>query len=298
MTEFKARIKVRLSKALHGDSTSKMSTYFCIIENLSWIRIFQLQEIIVGKSINLKPTKQRQFNVIVCCEITKTHSTCKLLVYSLISTLLFIDGCSYIQKTTHFISAHDLVYIQLAIINKFVNSLVAKAELSLLLLSSNYNSTSAVLGIFPFPGTRSLPPKYTWFSLVPSQFLFQAHGICLHIQPMMCLLSWSLGISTKMKRCLIGSGSLGAIQSLKTLVEKKHRIFVLGLLRSYFLAHVVYQPKSLIQSCFVHHLWHRQCHPASALVSVHTLSDTGLYVETLYLVHIYTYIPHLCTSNI
>ena len=35
-----------------------------------------------------------------------------------------------------------------------------------------------------------------------------------------------------------------------------------------FLAHLVYQPKSLIQSCFVRcHCW---CHPASVLASVHT----------------------------
>ena len=36
----------------------------------------------------------------------------------------------------------------------------------------------------------------------------------------------------------------------------------------HFLAHLVYQPKNLIQSCFVHcHHWH---HPASASLSVHT----------------------------
>ena len=35
-----------------------------------------------------------------------------------------------------------------------------------------------------------------------------------------------------------------------------------------FLAHLVYQPKSLIQSCFVSR--HRWRHPASALASVHT----------------------------
>ena len=37
------------------------------------------------------------------------------------------------------------------------------------------------------------------------------------------------------------------------------------LLKMYFLAHLVFQPKSLIQSCFVY--WR---HPASASASVHT----------------------------
>ena len=61
-----------------------------------------------------------------------------------------------------------------------------------------------------------------------------------------------------------------------------------------FLAHLVYQPKSLIQSCFVHHHWHRHhwrhlCTPPPVI---------GLDIETSYLLCIYTYIPHICTLNI
>ena len=55
-----------------------------------------------------------------------------------------------------------------------------------------------------------------------------------------------------------------------------------------FLAHLVYQPKSLIQSCFVRrrrrHWYHRcLCTPPLA---------TGLDIETSYLVYICTYAPH------
>ena len=42
-------------------------------------------------------------------------------------------------------------------------------------------------------------------------------------------------------------------------------------------------------------------HPASlasASASVHTPLGTGLDIETSYLVHICTYAPHICTSNI
>ena len=56
-----------------------------------------------------------------------------------------------------------------------------------------------------------------------------------------------------------------------------------------FLAHLVYQPKSLIQSCFVHRHWCHLCTPPPG---------TGLDIETSYLVYICTYIPHMCTSNI
>ena len=45
------------------------------------------------------------------------------------------------------------------------------------------------------------------------------------------------------------------------------------------------------------HCWH---HPAlaSASLSVHTSPGTWLDIETSYLVHICTYVPHICTSNI
>ena len=63
-----------------------------------------------------------------------------------------------------------------------------------------------------------------------------------------------------------------------------------------FLAHLVYQPKSLIQSCFVRH-----CHCISIsiviIICAHT-PDTWLDIETSYLVHICTYVSHICTSNI
>ena len=63
---------------------------------------------------------------------------------------------TYFQHTTfrHFTS----IYIQLAIFNEFVKSL-AKVGLNLLSLPSNFNSTSALLDVFPFPYTRSLPSK-------------------------------------------------------------------------------------------------------------------------------------------
>ena len=51
------------------------------------------------------------------------------------------------------------------------------------------------------------------------------------------------------------------------------------------LAHLVYQLKSLIQSCFVHCCWHW------CLCYLCTPSGTGLDIETSYFVYI-------CTSNI
>ena len=64
----------------------------------------------------------------------------------------------------------------------------------------------------------------------------------------------------------------------------------------HFLAHLVYQPKSLIQSCFVHHHWcwhhwhwHLLCTPHPGI---------GLDIETSYLVYTCTYVPHICTLNI
>ena len=64
-----------------------------------------------------------------------------------------------------------------------------------------------------------------------------------------------------------------------------------------FLAHLVYQPKSLIQSCFVHR--HCCCHPASALASsVHTSHSAQLNIESSYLVHRCIFVHHTCTSNI
>ena len=63
---------------------------------------------------------------------------------------------AYFQHTSfrHFTS----INVQLAIFNEFVNSLMAKVGLNLLSLSSNFNSTSAILDVFPFPYTRSLSP--------------------------------------------------------------------------------------------------------------------------------------------
>ena len=64
---------------------------------------------------------------------------------------------------------------------------------------------------------------------------------------------------------------------------------------AHFLAHLVYQPKSLIQPCFVchwrhwHHHRHRLCTPPPG---------TGLDIETSHLVHTCTYVCHICTSNI
>ena len=71
--------------------------------------------------------------------------------------------------------------------------------------------------------------------------------------------------------------------------------------RGCFLAHLVYQPKSLIQSCFVF------CYCIGIGVVLHwhwcwclctPSPGTGLYIETSYLVHICTWVPHVCTSNI
>ena len=64
-----------------------------------------------------------------------------------------------------------------------------------------------------------------------------------------------------------------------------------------FLAHLVYQPKSLMQSCFVVHHPHWHC-PTLALSSVHTSPGTWLDIETSYLVYICTYVPHMCISDI
>ena len=61
------------------------------------------------------------------------------------------------------------------------------------------------------------------------------------------------------------------------------------------LAHLAYQPKSLVQSCFIrcrhwHQHWHHHlCTPPLG---------TGLDIETAYLVYISTYVPHKCTWNI
>ena len=54
--------------------------------------------------------------------------------------------------------SYFIIYVQLAIFNEFVNSLMAKIGFNLLSLSSNFNSTSAILEVFPFPYTRSLSP--------------------------------------------------------------------------------------------------------------------------------------------
>ena len=66
------------------------------------------------------------------------------------------------------------------------------------------------------------------------------------------------------------------------------------------LAYLVYQPKSLIQSCFVRRCWHCwcRCHHHHHLCT--PPPGTGLNIETSYLVHIIicTYVPHICTSNI
>ena len=61
-----------------------------------------------------------------------------------------------------------------------------------------------------------------------------------------------------------------------------------------FMAHLVYQPRSLIQSCFVRSCrWHQHhCHLCTAPPA------TGLDIETSYLVYIFTYAPHICSSNI
>ena len=98
---------MRLSKALHGDSTSKISTYFCIkFKTFHGLEYFNYsQEKITAKNIILRTNKQ--FNVIVCCEITKTHSTCKLLICSLISTLLFYWWL-FGQRTTQFSDAYQV----------------------------------------------------------------------------------------------------------------------------------------------------------------------------------------------
>ena len=78
----------------------------------------------------------------------------------------------------------------------------------------------------------------------------------------------------------IMTSSLGRLAALLAM------LFSLG-----FLAHLVYQPKSLIESCFSHR--------ALALVSVHTSPGTGLDIETSYFgphVHIclpYMHIKHL-----
>ena len=54
------------------------------------------------------------------------------------------------------------------------------------------------------------------------------------------------------------------------------------------LTHLVYQPRGLIQSCFVRRHWHL-CTPPPA---------TWFNIETLYLVYMCTYALHMCTSNI
>ena len=57
-----------------------------------------------------------------------------------------------------------------------------------------------------------------------------------------------------------------------------------------FLAHLVYQPKSLIQSCFVHHHWHWHCHRWHHHLYTPPPA-TGLGIETSYLVYLCTYAP-------
>ena len=75
-----------------------------------------------------------------------------------------------------------------------------------------------------------------------------------------------------------------------------------GVVRIRFLAHLVYQPKSLLQSCIVRHRccnWH-WCHWRCHLCT--PPPGTRLDVETSYLVYIIIYAPppppHVCTSNI
>ena len=59
----------------------------------------------------------------------------------------------------------------------------------------------------------------------------------------------------------------------------KYHLNCSGPTYSRFLARLVYQPKSLIQSCFVHHHWRRRWHLCTPP------PGTGLYIETLYLVY-------------
>ena len=60
-----------------------------------------------------------------------------------------------------------------------------------------------------------------------------------------------------------------------------------------FLAHLVYQPKSLIQSWIDRHV-----SSSLALSSVHSSPSTWLDMETSYLVYLCTYIPYVCAYQI
>ena len=82
--------------------------------------------------------------------LSRRHSYCLHTFWNFIfMQLTYFQHTSFRQFTS--------IYIQLAIFNEFVNSLMAKVGLNLLSLSSNFNSTSAILNVFPFPYTRLLP---------------------------------------------------------------------------------------------------------------------------------------------
>ena len=65
------------------------------------------------------------------------------------------------------------------------------------------------------------------------------------------------------------------------------------------LAHVVYQPKSLIQSCFVHRCWHwHHAASASVLASVHTSPWHRVKHRNFIFGTQMHKCPQICTSNI
>ena len=119
----------------------------------------------------------------------------------------------------------------------------------------------------------------------------------------------SFGLSTKEPYTIMPCASLSLASSVHTSPSHrfKCRNFIFGIQMHicpplvffiwqpfwYFLAHLVYQPKNLIQLCFVCRWccwhWHHLCTPPPG---------TWLDIKTLYLVHICTHVPHICTSNI
>ena len=80
--------------------------------------------------------------------------------------------------------------------------------------------------------------------------------------------------------------------------KKKNTNLRLGLQHRRLLAHLVYQPKSLIQSCFVRRASSSSVLSlalvlASASSYVHTFPGTGLDIETSCLVFLCTHVPHI-----